>query len=122
MTSVDTLTATLLQAATKLPLEWFVLAGSFVEEIISPIPTYAVMVTTGSVARLQAEPWVYKTFYDVPLAEQEKTMNIDIFKANISYAKQTGFDEFYLWGVEWWYWLKTTQNQPQIWNEAKKLF
>jgi len=24
-----------------------------------------------------------------------------------------------MWGPEWWYWLKTTQNEPAIWNTAK---
>ena len=71
---------------------------------------------------LQAEPWPSKPIYGVPLDEQLKTMNLEIFKQNIEYAKSTGLDKFYLWGVEWWYWMKTTQNQPQIWNEAKKLF
>jgi len=71
---------------------------------------------------LQAEPWVSKPFYDVPLAEQEKTMSPAIFEKNITYAKSTGLNTFYFWGAEWWYWLKTTQNQPQIWNEAKALF
>jgi hypothetical protein len=71
---------------------------------------------------LQAEPWASKPFYDVPLQEQEKTMNLEKFKQNIEYAKKTGLDKFYFWGVEWWYWMKTVQNQPQIWNEAKILF
>ena len=71
---------------------------------------------------LQAEPWTPRLFYDVPIEEQEKTMNLKQFKENISYAQKTGLNEFYLWGVEWWYWLKTTQNQPQIWEEARKLF
>lgn len=59
MTRIDALTNALLAAAHTLPLEWFVLAASFLEEIISPIPTYAVMLTTGSVARLQSEPWAW---------------------------------------------------------------
>ncbi len=71
---------------------------------------------------LQAEPWTSKPFYDVPLQEQEKTMNLNQFKINIEYAKQTGLDEFYLWGAEWWFWLKEKQNNPAIWNEAKRLF
>ncbi len=71
---------------------------------------------------LQAEPWASRPFYDVPLDEQEKTMNLTQFKKNIIYAKASGFDTFYLWGAEWWYWLKETQNKPEIWNEAKKLF
>ena len=71
---------------------------------------------------LQAEPWAAKPFFDVPLSEQAKTMNLEIFKKNVDYAKQTGLDTFYFWGVEWWYWMKTTQNHPEIWNEAKTLF
>lgn len=71
---------------------------------------------------LQAEPWAEKLFYDVPLQEQEKTMNLRQFKDNIEYAKKTGLDTFYLWGVEWWYWLKEKQNMPEIWQEAHKLF
>lgn len=71
---------------------------------------------------LQAEPWASKPFYDLPLDEQSKTMNLEIFKQNVEYAKETGLDKFYLWGVEWWYWMKEKQNKPQIWNEAKGLF
>ncbi|OGZ64120.1 MAG: hypothetical protein A3A98_04035 [Candidatus Staskawiczbacteria bacterium RIFCSPLOWO2_01_FULL_40_39] len=71
---------------------------------------------------LQAEPWGSKLIYDIPLAEQEKTMDFNQFKKNIAYAKATGLKEFYLWGAEWWYWLKETQNKPGIWNEAKKMF
>ena len=71
---------------------------------------------------LQAEPWAPPPLSTVPLAEQEKTMNLEQFRTNIEYAKHTGFDEFYLWGAEWWYWLKTTQNKPEMWSEAEKLF
>jgi hypothetical protein len=71
---------------------------------------------------LQAEPWASRTFYDVPLPEQEKTMNINQFRSNVEYAKKTGLDTFYFWGDEWWYWMKTTQNRPEIWNEAQNIF
>ncbi len=71
---------------------------------------------------LQAEPWGPKLLYDSPLEEQEKTMNLEQFKKNIEFARKTGFDTFYLWGAEWWYWMKTKQDQPEIWQEAKKLF
>lgn len=74
------------------------------------------------VVELQAEPWGPMLLYDSPLEEQEKTMNLEQFRKNIEFAKETGFDEFYLWGAEWWFWLKEKQNQPEIWNEAKKLF
>ena len=71
---------------------------------------------------LQAEPWAPNLFYDEPLVEQEKTMSLMQFKKNVAYAKKTGLDTFYLWGVEWMYWLKATHQKPEIWNEAKKLF
>jgi len=74
------------------------------------------------VVELQAEPWGQKLLYDSPLEEQEKTMNLERFKKNMEFAKKTGLKEFYLWGAEWWYWMKEKQNQPEIWNEAKKLF
>ena len=74
------------------------------------------------VVELQAEPWGPKLLYDSPLPEQEKTMNLEKFKYNIEFAKSTGLNTFYLWGGEWWYWMKEKQNQPQIWEEARKLF
>lgn len=71
---------------------------------------------------LQAEPWAQVPFSNVSLQEQAKTMNLQQFKDNVEYAKETGFDTFYLWGSEWWYWMKTVNDQPEIWNEARKLF
>ena len=71
---------------------------------------------------LQAEPWCPTLLYDCPLEEQEKTMNLEQFQKNIEFAKRTGLDSFYLWGAEWWFWLKEKESQPEIWEEAKKLF
>lgn len=70
---------------------------------------------------LQAEPWGPKLLYDITLEEMEKTMNLEKFKGNIEFAERTGLDQFHLWGVEWWYWMKEKQNEPQIWNEVKLL-
>jgi len=71
---------------------------------------------------LQTEPFGPKLLYDSPLEEQEKTMNPEQFKKNVEFATQTGLDTFYLWGSEWWFWMKEKQNRPEIWNEAKILF
>jgi len=71
---------------------------------------------------LQAEPWSPTLLYDSSLEEQEKTMNLERFKKIIQFARNTGEDTFYLWGAEWWYWLKKDIGNPGIWNEAKKLF
>lgn len=71
---------------------------------------------------LQAEPWGPVLLYDLPLKEQKKTMDLEKFVQVINFAKKTGEDTFYLWGAEWWYWMKVKHNQPQIWEEAQKLF
>ncbi len=74
------------------------------------------------VVELQAEPWGPKLLYESAPEEQEKTMNLERFQKNVEFARKTGLDEFYLWGAEWWYWMKETQSQPEIWLEAKKIF
>lgn len=74
------------------------------------------------VIELQAEPWGDKSFQYLTKAERDKTMNLQKFKEIINFSSRTGFKEFYLWGVEWWYWEKTVNNDGAIWEEAKKLF
>ena len=71
---------------------------------------------------LQAEPWGPRLLYDSPLEEQQKSMDLQRFQEVINFAGKTGLDEFYLWGGEWWFWMKEKQGQPEIWQEAKKLF
>lgn len=71
---------------------------------------------------LQAEPWPGEPLTEAPLSEQLKSMNPQMFNEDVNFAEQTGLNKFYFWGVEWWYWMKTKQNQPVIWNEAKQLF
>lgn len=70
---------------------------------------------------LQAEPWVPDVNARIPVEKQEETMNLNQFRKNIEYAKKSGLDTFYFWGAEWWYWMKESQQKPEIWNEAKSL-
>jgi len=49
-------------------------------------------------------------------------MNIEQFEKNIKFAKETGLDKFYLWGAEWWYWMKEKHNNDEFWQKAKTLF
>lgn len=71
---------------------------------------------------LQAEPWGPELLSHSPIEEQQKTMDLEQFKYNIEFAKKTGLEKFYLWGGEWWYWMKEKQQKPEIWDETKKLF
>jgi hypothetical protein len=70
---------------------------------------------------LQGEPWGPKLIPGLTLEEQFKSMSIDQLKENINYAKKVGLPQNYLWGSEWWYWLKTKQGHPEFWEEVKKL-
>jgi hypothetical protein len=74
------------------------------------------------VTELQAEPWSEAGVENFPLEEQYKSMSLEQFKSNLDYVERAGFDTVYLWGVEWWYWLKATKNVPDFWNEAKVLW
>jgi len=73
-------------------------------------------------SELQVEPWSPTLMYDSTLEEQRKTMNLERFKNVIEFARNTGEDEFHLWGPEWWYWMKTRVGNDEIWEEAKKLW
>ena len=74
------------------------------------------------IIELQAEPWSHLMIYENTLEEQFKTMDFERFKEIIDYAQYTGFDEAYLWGVEWWYWIKENHNIDIYWLEAQKLW
>ncbi|MFH1254978.1 MAG: hypothetical protein V1667_00680 [bacterium] len=73
------------------------------------------------VSELQAEPWCSVSCQNAPQAERDKTMNLKKFKDTVEFARQAGFQEFYLWGVEWWYW-EMAQGRPEMWQYAKSLF
>lgn len=72
------------------------------------------------IVELEGEPWLLQPIAVTPVETQMQRMGLDKFKETIKFASQTGFDQQYLWGAEWWYWLKK-QGFPEHWNEAKKL-
>ena len=69
---------------------------------------------------LQAEPWA--PIMDTPLQKQLQSMNPDMFQEGVAFGRETGLKRLYFWGAEWWYWMKTKENQPQIWDEARAVF
>ncbi|MDP2838387.1 MAG: hypothetical protein Q8O53_03885 [Candidatus Moranbacteria bacterium] len=74
------------------------------------------------IIELQAEPWASGWIADVSLQEQWRTMNENRLVENVDYAKRVGFPEIYLWGGEWWYWLKVKKQYPAVWETGKQLF
>lgn len=72
------------------------------------------------IAELQSEPWMTAGKLLGP-DQQAKLFTPQNFQDYINYAKKTGFDEVYLWGAEWWYFM-AEHGQPQYLEYAKTLF
>ncbi len=70
---------------------------------------------------LSAEPWLLEPVTAVPVATQFSRMNQEKFTEILSYAERTRFAKQYLWGAEWWYWLKL-QGHPELWERGVTLF
>ncbi len=70
---------------------------------------------------LSAEPWLLQPIVDVSMDTALSQMNIDKFNHAIEFAKKSGFEKQYLWGAEWWYYMKEN-NHPEFWKRAKEIF
>jgi hypothetical protein len=72
------------------------------------------------IIELQAEPWTTKGIVNTPVEEQFRTMSIKKFEKMLEVGEAVGFNPQYLWGVEWWYWIKQN-GHPEFWEKAKQL-
>lgn len=72
------------------------------------------------IVELQTEPWLAGGKF-VSAEEQSRLFSPKDFESYINFAKKTGFDEAYLWGVEWWYFM-AENGYPEYLNFAKTLF
>ena len=70
---------------------------------------------------LSLEPWLIEPIINVPIVTQIDRMDTPKFDEILNFAEKTGFDEQYLWGVEWWYLMKT-KGHPEYWEKAKDIF
>jgi hypothetical protein len=70
---------------------------------------------------LSAEPWLVEPITQVPLETQFTRMNLEKFEDILQYAEETRYEKQYLWGAEWWYWLKL-RNHPEMWERGKHLY
>lgn len=72
------------------------------------------------VIELSTEPWLLQPIIKTPIQTQLQRMGIDKFNEMIRFSSETGFDTFYLWGAEWWYWMKL-KGHDEFWLRAKDL-
>lgn len=73
-----------------------------------------------AIMELEAEPWTTNGITSTPIDQQFKTMSLTNFNTIVGIAGQTGFSPQYLWGAEWWYWIKQ-QGHPEFWQAAQQL-
>ena len=102
------------QFKTKLPALFYRAKERMVELLYGKKQTFLI--------ELSLEPWLIEPTVDAPLEEQLLRMDINKFNEIIAYARQTSFDTQYLWGAEWWYYLKNTKGHPEFWDAAKQLY
>jgi hypothetical protein len=74
------------------------------------------------VIELQAEPWAPGWIVEYPLEEHFKTMDETKLRENVEYAKRLGFPAIFLWGGEWWYYVKEKLDYPGLWETGKELY
>lgn len=101
------------QFRTFLPPWFYRVKENFVQLLYGEKPTVLI--------ELSAEPWLLAPVVDVPLDVQFTRMNPEKFNDIIEYAKDTRYEQQYLWGAEWWYWLHL-QGESAMWEAGQKLF
>ena len=74
------------------------------------------------IIELQGEPWAHLQIYENTIEEMMKSMPPEQFVENLRFARASRFGTQYVWGAEWWYWMKEKPSQPFYWDTAKKTF
>ena len=99
-----------------IPPGFYSLRSNFFRKYFAPNNQKSIII------ELQAEPWIPSNSpLDIPIEKQMKIFSVKNLDDNVEFAKKTSFDEIYLWGVEWWYFMKE-KGQGQYWEYAKGLF
>ena len=73
------------------------------------------------VTELQLEAWAPKGILNIPIEEQLQLLGPERMRQRLQYARATGLDEIYTWGMEWWWYLKL-KGYPQLWEVAREEF
>jgi len=83
--------------------------------------TIALWVKNSIISELQAEPWFDAGVIPSNLDDAYTAFPADRLRDHVAFAKRTGFSEVYLWGVEWWYYLRT-HGDSRLFDEARSIF
>lgn len=70
------------------------------------------------ISELQAEPWIASFMHDWSAKDQYEAFTAQDLERNLWFAKRTRATEVFLWGIEWWYYLKQ-QGDTRLWDAGK---
>lgn len=76
----------------------------------------------GFLIELSIEPWLLQPVAETDITTQLERMDIDKMNEIIEFAEKTRFEKQYLWGAEWWYWMKEKQNYDAFWERGRRLY
>ena len=70
---------------------------------------------------LQAEPWGPSFITEMSQDQQLEIFPLSQLESNIQYGKDTGLKRTYLWGVEWWYYMREIHGNESVLERVKEL-
>lgn len=97
----------------KLPPAFYRIKWNALRLLFGEKPSYII--------ELSVEPWLVEPIAKTPIGVQLERMDLEKFKEIIAHARETGFARQYLWGPEWWYWLRE-RGEPGLWEYGKEVF
>ncbi|MGE0542082.1 MAG: hypothetical protein AB7R89_18065 [Dehalococcoidia bacterium] len=75
------------------------------------------------IGELQAEPFEMPSVDIRQISTAEaRSFSPRWLRANVELAARSRATRAYLWGVEWWAYLKDVRGEPELWEEARRLF
>jgi hypothetical protein len=72
-------------------------------------------------SELSLEPWLGDQIANVSIEEQRARMSVEKMHEIIAYAAESPFSVQYLWGAEWWYYMRE-RDYPEYWAAMKVLY
>jgi hypothetical protein len=73
------------------------------------------------VSELQAEPWFSnESVTSTPKSVMEETLDLNKLQKNMEYSQKVGASRVYLWGVEWWYFMREVHGDGDYWEAVKE--
>lgn len=98
---------------TVLPPRFYVIKENLMKLLYGDKKTFLI--------ELSLEPWLVEPVSAVPIPVQLTRMNAETFDEILSYARDTRFDTQYLWGGEWWYWMRE-HGDATFWEKGRALY